>query len=100
MYAVTKTYRDLPAAHRQPFHEGHCKLVHGHNWRFDITFSCEELDSNGFVVDVGKLGWIKLLLEDTFDHTLLINRNDPKLSLFKDGFDAGLWKLVIVDNCG
>ena len=100
MLSVTKTWRDLPAAHRQPNHDGHCRLVHGHNWAFDITFSCEKLDENGFVVDVGKLGEIKSFLTDLFDHTLLINQSDPLLPAFQEMERNGIVNLRVVPNCG
>ena len=100
MYSVTKSYRDLPAAHRQPKHDGHCRYVHGHNWGFDITFAAKELDENGFVIDVGKLKEVKLYLEHMFDHTLLINLNDPKRELFEELHEEGLVDLRIVNNCG
>lgn len=100
MFTVTKRYTDLPAAHRQPTHQGHCALVHGHNWAFDIDFQCDTLDSNGFVVDVGNLKTVKDCLIRHFDHTLLINHNDPSLPLFIKMDQDGLVRVVIVDNCG
>lgn len=78
MYYVTKIYRDLPAAHRQPNHAGHCRLIHGHNWAFEITFRAEKKDDCDFVVDVGELGVVKDFLEEHFDHTLLLNQDDPE----------------------
>lgn len=95
-----KSYRDLPAAHRQPKHDGHCAQVHGHNWGFDLVFVADALDANGFVVDVGKLKSVKAWLEDHFDHTLLLNEDDPQLKLFSDMERAGLVKVVVVPNCG
>lgn len=100
MFKVVKTYKDLPAAHRQHKHVGHCRQIHGHNWGFDITFTCEVLDENGFVVDVGKLKPIKQRLEALFDHTTLINADDPLLHTFKDMDAAETLSLVIVPNCG
>ena len=100
MFTVTKQYRDLPAAHRQPKHDGHCRQIHGHNWGFDITFTCETLDSNGFVVDVGRLKQVKQYLERMFDHTLLINGDDPLLDMFKEWDEQKLVSLVVVKNCG
>lgn len=107
-YTVTKIYRDFPAAHRQPNHDGHCRLIHGHNWGFDFTFCCDQLDDNGFIIDVGKLSDIKAWLVDKFDHTLLLNETDPYLKLFfqvlEDYHDKGqvvpLAKIVVVPNCG
>lgn len=111
MFTVTKTYRDLPAAHRQPHHKGHCSLIHGHNWAFDITFACSHRDENGFVLDVGEIKFVKEWLEEIFDHTLLLNTDDPWLPYFKGelhGFDEeireriqkGFAKIIVVPNCG
>ncbi len=100
MFTVTKSWRDFPAAHRQPRHDGHCRLIHGHNWGFDITFVCDCLDGNGFVVDVGRLGVIKSHLENLFDHTLLIDVEDPEVRRFRDLELVGLCHVRLVPNCG
>lgn len=101
MFTVTKSYRNLPAAHRQPNHDGHCSMIHGHNWGFDITFTCEKLDENGFVVDVGKLGQVRAYLESFFDHTLLLNRNDPFIDDFVRNIgNREFAEIRIVPNCG
>lgn len=105
LLTVTKSYRDLPAAHRQPNHAGHCKLIHGHNWGFDISFICDTLDNNGFVVDVGRLDEVRAFLKDKFDHTLLLNEADPMLEAFCDFCEEDdrfefLAKIVAVPNCG
>lgn len=99
MHTVTKIYRDLPAAHRSPKHDGHCRLIHGHNFGFDITFAANELDKNGFVVDVGQLKLVREFLKDTFDHTLLLNADD----LYVEELKSKLYdfaKIVTVPNCG
>ena len=104
MHSVTKFYGDLPAAHRQPKHDGHCRLIHGHNWGFKITFTCADFDDCGFVIDVGKLKAVKAFLEDYFDHTLLLNDYDPLLVM--TGEKSILAKLnsfasiKFVPNCG
>jgi len=100
MFTVTKSYRDLPAAHRQPKHDGHCRWIHGHNWGFDLTLGCTELDENGFVVDVGKLKPVKSWLEHIFDHTLLINQDDPELHRWRELHEQKLIDLRVVPNCG
>jgi len=111
MQTVTKTYQDLPAAHRQPKHDGHCRLIHGHNWRFDITFICAVLDENGFVIDVGKLDKVKEFMVSHFDHTLLLNETDPFLKKLKNDLNAIIdgeeidgqtpfAEIVTVPNCG
>lgn len=104
MYTVTKTYPDLPAAHRQHNHSGHCRFIHGHNWTFEITFGCAERDATGFVVDVGRLSAVKQFLTATFDHTLLLNADDPYLvELQAKLVGAGglsFAEIVVVPNCG
>lgn len=104
LHTVTKSFRDFPAAHRQPEHDGHCRWIHGHNWGFDITLTCIHLDLNGFVFDVGKLQDVKAFLVDTFDHTLLLNETDPHLADLRDFMDGGhglaIAKIVVVPNCG
>jgi 6-pyruvoyltetrahydropterin/6-carboxytetrahydropterin synthase len=104
MITCTKTFADLPFAHRQHNHDGHCALVHGHNWSFTFEFGATELDADGFVIDFGKLKWLRKGLEELFDHTLLLNECDPDLEFYKmfsEGVaDKPKWKLTIVPNCG
>ena len=56
-YTSTKTYRNLPCAHRQWKNEGHCSFVHGYSREFIFHFACEELDKHGWVVDFGDLNF-------------------------------------------
>lgn len=79
----SKEYLDFPFAHRQPNHSGHCRFVHGHNWSFHFTFKATELDECGFVVDFGGLKWLKEWLEEKFDHTTVLNANDPHRVYFE-----------------
>jgi 6-pyruvoyltetrahydropterin/6-carboxytetrahydropterin synthase len=72
----SKSFVDIPFAHRAHEHHGHCRLIHGHNWSFDITFAGEP-DGNGFVMDFGKLAGLREAFMELFDHRLLINEADP-----------------------
>ena len=99
MYKSTKTFTGLPCAHRQCRDEGHCSVVHGYDRTVIITFGCHALDEKGWVVDFGGLKKVKAWLEDKFDHTLLINEDDPMRPLFEK-HDGGLWKLTILPNVG
>ena len=101
MYKITKTFGEYPFAHRQHVHRGHCKYVHGHNWRFKVELESETLDENGFVYDFGNFKDLKKWFEEMFDHTLLINHDDPMKDWFVDNAkqDCGLiWDLRIVDS--
>jgi len=77
MMTCSKTYSDLPFAHRQHRHPGHCSLIHGHNWTLKITFACDVFDSNGFVVDFGNLKYIKDWLAKHLDHACVLAADDP-----------------------
>jgi 6-pyruvoyltetrahydropterin/6-carboxytetrahydropterin synthase len=78
-----KQYDDIPFAHRQHKHTGHCRFIHGHNWSFRFTFGATEMDECGFVVDFGKLKWLKDWLEANFDHKLVLNVDDPMVDHLK-----------------
>jgi len=100
MKVCTKVYGDIPFAHRAPFHDGHCKLLHGHNWTFTITFGASETDDNGFVVDFGKLKELKRSLDDTFDHALVLSANDPERQDIEKFLDSlGINNVRMLDDC-
>ena len=99
MLTCTKIYSDIPFAHRQHLHDGHCSFIHGHNWSFVLTFSCRETDANGFVVDFGKLKFLKKWIKDNLDHACVFNRSDPmKKSIIESCPDA--FKVFEVESCG
>ena len=114
MITCTKRYTDFPFAHRQHRHLGHCQLIHGHNWSFEFKFGCHDLDTNGFVVDFGSLQWLKCWLEQRFDHTLVLNEDDPYrdfltryLTKCRKADDLGapaenilFANIIVVPNCG
>lgn len=79
-YHSTKTYgaeRGLSCAFRQWRAESHCHLIHGYSLGFRFTFGADELDHLGWVVDFGGLKDLFGILENTFDHKLLIAEDDP-----------------------
>ena len=105
----SKVFGPFPFAHRQHSHDGHCALIHGHNWKIEIQFSCMDFDDNGFVIDFGKLDWLKKWLEERFDHTLVLNRTDPGREYLESVLCGAamkaiglkpLAKITLVHNCG
>lgn len=98
MITCTKKFGPYPFAHRQPLHTGHCRLLHGHNFYFELTFAAKELDANGFVQDFGHLDWLKTWLTKQFDHKLGILHNDPFLETFCALEAKGLCKLTPLDD--
>ena len=100
MLTCTKVWSDIPFAHRAPFHDGHCKLIHGHNWTFEVTFQAESTDKNGFVFDFGKLKGIKKTIDDTFDHAFVLAANDPLRSAFEIFTrEANIHNIITLDDC-
>jgi len=85
--SCTKLYVDFPFAHRQHMHDGHCSKIHGHNWSFEFTFTADHVDSCGFVIDFGKMQWLKGWLTKWFDHTLVLNSTDPHLDYIRKSLD-------------
>ena len=41
-----------------------------------MTFACHETDENGFVIDFGKLKYIKNWIDEHLDHACLFNQED------------------------
>jgi 6-pyruvoyltetrahydropterin/6-carboxytetrahydropterin synthase len=94
-----KKYTDIPFAHRQPNHEGHCRLIHGHNWAFEFEFAAERKDPCGFVVDFGALGDLKAKLSE-LDHKLVLNESDPLFPLIAAQLTAlNVPNVVTVEDC-
>lgn len=81
--SITKNFPCYPAGHRQHRHDGHCRFIHGHDWSFDITFAGTK-DSMGFIIDFGKMDYIKDYLKNNFDHTLLVEASDPEIAAFRE----------------
>jgi 6-pyruvoyltetrahydropterin/6-carboxytetrahydropterin synthase len=100
----TKTYgheRGLSCVFRQPnATHSHCSLLHGYSLGFSFKFGCELLDDKNWVVDFGGLKELKDWLEDNFDHTLVVDRDDPEIKELMSLQDKGLAKVVILPGVG
>lgn len=102
MFTCQKTYSEIPFAHRQHRHDGHCARIHGHNWSFTFIFGCEHLDECGFVVDFGKLKPLRSWIEEHLDHACVFNRDDPLLDTFvqlNEANDNCVFKPFVVEQC-
>ena len=97
-YTSTKTYRNLPCAHRQWKHDGHCAFIHGYSRQYTFHFEAEKFDKHGWVVGFGDLKKLKEYLVDMYDHTMLISEDDPEVSLFKELHEKGICNLRIVPD--
>ena len=98
VYQTIKTFDNFPCSHRQWQHEGHCKFIHGYSRSFKLTFGCHELTKSGFGVDFGNFAEIKTWLSHWFDHTTLINKDDPEIELFRSLHDRQVIDLRVMPN--
>ena len=99
-FVSTKTFFDFPCCHRQHVHEGHCRFLHGYQRTFKMWFACTQLTQEMFVADFAGLKGVRAWLQETFDHTCLINRDDPELPTFMELHDRGLIQLRVLPNVG
>lgn len=98
MKTCSKTYSDIPFAHRQWKHSGHCRFIHGHNWSFTFEFACDRDNGQGFVIDFGRLQWLKDWLNKMFDHTCVLNQDDPLVAEFHKVGGDDAWDITIVPD--
>jgi 6-pyruvoyltetrahydropterin/6-carboxytetrahydropterin synthase len=100
-FSVVKLFDDLPCAHRSWAHGGKCAFLHGYERSFEIEFGCSEFEAGtGFVVDFSDLKEVRALIQEQFDHTTLIARDDPERELFERLERAGAMDLRIMDHTG
>ncbi len=70
MYELT-VEGSFSAAHQLRCYQGECERLHGHNWKVEVSFRSEKLDSLGMVIDFKEL---KILINETLkglDHRYL-----------------------------
>lgn len=116
-YQSTKLFDNYSVAIRQhkAIHS-HCQLLHGYALEFKCTFeSVEEdidkqLDEMNWIMDYGGFkstdaiptpgNGLKDWMNEMWDHTTLIEKDDKWLPLFEEMHDAGVCKLVVMDKIG
>lgn len=103
MYQSTKTWGHelgLSCCFRQFKAESHCQYLHGYALAVKVTFEASELDHRNWVVDFGSLKSFKGVLEELFDHTLIVAHNDPMRATLQALDDAGLAQIRILPATG
>jgi 6-pyruvoyltetrahydropterin/6-carboxytetrahydropterin synthase len=103
VHISTKTYGHdigLSACFRQWKTDSHCKYLHGYALAVRIEFEADELDERNWVVDFGGLKSFKTMLENTFDHRLLVAEDDPALTALQLLGDVNLAQIVVVPATG
>jgi 6-pyruvoyltetrahydropterin/6-carboxytetrahydropterin synthase len=109
LYQSTKIFDNFSVALRQ--HKAvhsHCQLLHGYAFKFKVWFtsvdSVEEtqLDEMDWIVDFGLFSrnGLKDWLNEQFDHTTLIGKDDPQIESFQIMEELGILKLVVMERMG
>ncbi len=99
-YSCSKHFQGYPCCHRQWKHSGHCRFVHGYSRSFTFWFAANSLDENGFVVDFSGLRSLDHMLKNQFDHTFLVNADDPLLQEWESLHAKGALDLRVMKNVG
>jgi len=113
-YISTKIFDNYSVALRQhKASHSHCQLLHGYALKFKVWFASQTptdenngLDDMNWIVDYGgfktppKGNGLKDWMNDMWDHTLLIEKDDPYLDFFQSAAMEGLAKLHVMDKMG
>ena len=99
-FSCSKQFEGYPCCHRQWRHQGHCRFVHGYSRSFTLWFAATELDACGFVVDFSSLRPLDQQLRAQFDHTFLVNGDDPLMDEWQRLHALGAIDLRVMDNVG
>ena len=78
-------YHDISCGHRVVGHEGKCRHLHGHNYRFHFTCQAQALDKVGRVVDFSCIKQTLCeYLEQRLDHKFIMWEKDPLAQTLRD----------------
>jgi 6-pyruvoyltetrahydropterin/6-carboxytetrahydropterin synthase len=113
-FQSTKIFDNYSIAIRQhKAQHSHCKLLHGYALEFKVWFESnspddekEGLDDMNWIVDFGGFkdkpigNGLKAWMDHMFDHTVLIEKDDPYADVFEQMGPMGLAKVHLVDRIG
>ena len=89
-FTSTKVLELGSCAFRQPKAESHCRFLHGYRLTAKFWFSANQLDENNWVVDFGSLSHLKERLKKQFDHTTVLDKDDPYIDEFTHLEEEGI----------
>ena len=100
-YVLSKNYKELGSVvFRQAKASNHCSRLHGYALSFYFEFEAETLDACHWVMNFGGFRELKDFLEDNFDHTMLVARDDPEIDTLVQLGRKGLAKVVVLEKTG
>ena len=104
-YQVSKRMDGYSVCFRQHRAESHCRFLHGYGISFVLHFEADDLDERNWVWD---FGWaknphyqidgmtVKTWFDYMFDHTVLLDQDDPELEVFENLAEKALIQLRIL----
>ena len=112
-YISTKLFDNYSVAIRQyKAAHSHCQLLHGYALKFKVWFASNEpleenqLDDMNWIVDYGGFkpapqgNGLKAWMDHMWDHTTLIQADDPYRDLFEQMQMEGLCKVHFLEKMG
>lgn len=113
MYQSTKILDGYSTCFRQWKANSHCNYLHGYALKFKLTFESNTLDDRNWVQDFGFASTVKRRLpyasvgvtlkekmNDLFDHTTVVAKDDPDFDIFTLLHDKKVINLRVIDNVG
>tara|TARA_R110002051_G_scaffold312689_1_gene388068 strand:- start:39 stop:518 length:480 start_codon:yes stop_codon:yes gene_type:complete len=113
-YQSTKIFDNYSVAIRQwKAQHSHCQLLHGYALKFKVWFESntpddenDGLDDMNWIVDYGGFkdapigNGLKSWMNHMWDHTLLIEKDDPYLDFWESAAQEGVCSLRVMDAMG
>jgi 6-pyruvoyltetrahydropterin/6-carboxytetrahydropterin synthase len=112
-FISTKLFDNYSVAIRQwKAQHSHCQLLHGYALKFKVWFASNEsdidkqLDEMNWIVDYGGFktkpvgNGLKDWMDNMWDHTTLIQRDDPYADIFEQLGQMGLAKVHFLEKMG
>lgn len=112
-FVSTKKFDNFSVALRQwKASHSHCELLHGYAFEIKIWFASiepeidKQLDEMNWIVDFGGFksppqgNGLREWLDHQFDHTTLIEKDDPYLDIFQQLEQMKICKLIVMDKMG
>jgi len=99
-FQSTKRFTGYSVAFRQyKATHSHCQYLHGYDLEFVATFK-GLLDDKNWIIDFGlfKNNGIKSQLDYLFDHTTIVDKNDPHIDTFRLLQSSDIIQLRIIDD--
>ena len=95
LYSITKEFSFEYSHKLNMDYESACKNLHGHSARIIVQIWSRELNKNHMIIDFTHLNKFKTFLDDTFDHSVILNGKDSFVEIVKT---TGMKHFILMNN--